>query len=67
MRFIKDKHVREHVKEISGGSKQVSTEFLLTLDAYIQNIIERSVRVHNGGHKRLDAATARFVGATIRK
>ena len=66
MRFIKSKHVKEHVKEISGGSKQVGADFLLTLDAHVQNIIERSMRVHNGGHKRLDAATALYVGATVK-
>lgn len=63
MRFIKESNVRIYVKEISNGNKQVGRDFLFALDAHIEALVKRSVRVHNGGHKRLDAAVAEYAGA----
>jgi len=65
-RFIRSHAVKEYIKEVGNGKKQAGADFLFVLDAHIQNLLDRSIKVHNGGHKRLDAATAEWVGAKVK-
>ena len=57
MRFIKPSVVRKLAKEHGHGC---SKEYLLTLDAWIEEKVISSCRLHNGGRKRLTADLLKF-------
>ena len=59
MRYIKEKSVRELAKE---HGKRVGKDFLLILDAYIEDRLKAAFHCHNGGHKTIDAGVAGWIG-----
>lgn len=64
-KYIKASAIKKLVK---AKGKRVSTEFLLSLDEYINNKIASACEEHNGGKKTLDIGLAAyFFGHTISK
>lgn len=57
--FLKVSHIKKYVHE---RDRRTSPSFLLALDAYVQTILDRAVKAHNGGKKTIDAEVAGFVG-----
>lgn len=64
-KYIKASAIKKLAKE---KGKRVSTEFLLSLDEYINGKIATACDEHNGGKKTLDIGLAAyFFGNTVTK
>jgi hypothetical protein len=62
-KYIKTSAIKKLAK---GKGKRVSTEFLLSLDEYINQKIGNACEEHNGGKKTLDIGLAAyFFGTTV--
>jgi len=64
-KYIKASAIKKLAK---ARGKRVSTEFLLSLDEYINNKMNTACDEHNGGKKTLDLGLAAyFFGHTVTK
>ena len=61
--YIKASLVRRLVRD---HHRRVSVEFLEALDRYVAETVEKSIAVHNGGRRTLDATVLAYVTGKIK-
>lgn len=58
MQFIVTSNIRKHCNQ---KGRRVSRDFLVALDAHVQDKLDQACGTHNGGKKTLDLFLAEFV------
>lgn len=59
IRYLCVARIKQKAKE---KNRRVGSDFLMTLDVFIEKKIDQACGVHNGSKKTLDSAVAGFIG-----